>query len=318
MLTNFESSLSIFLDGTLNWLTQNLAHFNLADHKELIVEDTPYVTFTPQQKSFAELVIACFLMNRHSFMRKRQEFKVLLEHIEQEIERSNFTYGMFRRIRLFYLYLIVYSCLKTCGMEVDNMRVPLQKLLNEHFVDAEEYTPWHQIEMNYYAELGEFNHRFPTPDNAYRYTSAFLHPSPIHAVRKHGYDLTHALFYLSDFGRQGLDSFLKHRYRNTCEYTLLLLGLHTRKRGWDLVGELLMCCNFLRCSDSPLVNLAWQGLFQAQNPQGSVSDRPPEKHKEAEESSENAGEVNDFTLDYHPTLVALLSSMSYLSRENVS
>ena len=318
MLTTFESSLSIFLDGTLNWLTENLAYFNLPDDKGLIVEDAPYAIFTPQHKSFAELVTACSLMNRHSFMRKRQEYKVLLEHIEQEIERSNFTFSMFRRIRFFYLYLTVYSCLKTCGTKVDAMRVPLQKLLNEHFVDAEEYTPWHQIEMNYYAELGEFNHRFPTPDNAYRYTSAFLHPSPIHAVRKHGYDLTHALFYLSDFGRQNLDSLLKHRYRNTCEYTLLLLGLHTRKHGWDLVGELLMCCNFLQCSDSPLVNLAWQGLFQAQNPQGSVSDRPPEKHEEGEKSSENPDKVDDFTLDHHPTLVALLSSMSYLSRGNVS
>ena len=308
-----EILLSNFIDKILCWVDRNISYFSLPNHKDIEANSEAEITFSLQHKAFIELGIAYFLMNRYPQMRQRQEFRILLKHIQKEIQKSNITFNMFRRVNLFYFYLLVYSCLITCDLQVNNLKISLQKIIEQNYVGAIERQPWAKIELKYYLEIGGFEYPIPDYKSLYEQSSAFLLPSPIYLSNMDTYILTHAIFYLSDFGQRDLKPILLERYDETREYIMLLLGLYTRKCNWDLVGELLMCCSFLHISHcSSLIELAWKGVFQAQNLQGFIPGIHFGKQKKENTSEEDIDGLSIFRSNYHPTLVALLTSTFYL------
>lgn len=313
MLNYFDILLPSLLERTLDWITQNIDYFSLPNHKSSDRE----VKATIEHKAFGELAIACLVMNRYPQVRQRQEFKVLIGHIVEELEKSNFTFNMTRRFGLFEFYLSIYSCLKACDLkttiEVEQLKILLQKMIDEDFIDAVERTPYSQMELSYYFKLGGFKHRLSDCSSIYKYSSAFHLPSPIHLRITDAYNLTHIIFYLSDFGQQPLAPILLERYNEIYQYIILILGLYTKKKDWDLVAELLICCNFLQCDYfHPLIQLAGKSLGEIQNPQGFI----PAKSRLSEKQESNSEEVNlekdTFRKNYHPTLVTFLASMFYL------
>ena len=313
-----EILLSNIINKTLYWVNQNISYFSLPNHKDIEANSEAEIAFSLQHKAFIELGIAYFLMNRYPQMRQRQEFRILLKHIQEEIQKSNITFNMFRRVNLFYFYLLVYSCLITCDLQVNSLKIFLQKILEQNYVGVIERQPWQKIELKYYLEIAGFKHSLTDYQNLYEQSSAFLLPSPIYLSNMDTYVLTHAIFYLSDFGQRDLKPILLERYDKTREYIMLLLGLYTRKCNWDLVGELLMCCIFLQIThSSSLIELAWKGIFQAQNSQGFISGIPFGKQKQENTLEEDTDDLSIFRSNYHPTLVTLLASMFYLYRRKI-
>jgi hypothetical protein len=321
MLNSFDILLPSLFERTLYWITRNIDHFSLPDHKSINSQSEASIVSSTEHKAFGELAIICLVMNRYSQVRQREEFKVLTTYIEEALHQSNFTFDMTRRTGLFEFYLSTYLCLKACDLKVyidaEQFKILLQKMIDEDFIDAIERTPCNQIELSYYFNLGGFKHQLFDCSSIYKYSSAFRLPSPIHLRPIDAYCLTHIIFYLSDFGQQTLVPILQERYNETYQYIILLLGIYTRKRDWDLVAELLICCNFMQCDYfHPLIQLAGKCLGQAQHPEGFIPGKDRFLEKLEDDLENNNSEKDAFRMNYHPTLVTFLTSIFYLYGED--
>ena len=111
--------------------------------------------------------------------------------------------------------------------------------------------PFRLMDLRNVLDAGGFQHDLPQTEALYRSTLLHQRPLPHYLTNADVYCLTHAIFYVTDFGAAlpgfvGPDDLTGHR-------TLVeqLLGLFVRLGDWDLTSELLLC---RRCLISPPVD----------------------------------------------------------------
>lgn len=293
-------------DGTLRWLAANASSFTLP------VEDASEgdIQLDGRRKAFGELALACMLTARHPTLRASPELATMAHHVSATAAEPSFSFDMMRRPNLFPLYVMVMLALDATGVDVRALRASLQRILDYGFMDAIERTPWNQIDMKYYLDLGGFRDRFASYESLFRHSSAYLLPSIPHLRNLDVYALTHILFHLADFGRRDLRPILGTRFEETVEYTTVLLGAYTHARDWDLTAELLICCACLGCRAHPLIDLAWEALCAAQTPAGDLPSRYFDVQS-PELASPDTAAAYVRKINYHPTLVTLLATMSF-------
>jgi hypothetical protein len=155
--------------------------------------------------------------------------------------------------------------------------------------------------------LSAFERRYgltPTmpEDEAARRTWLAHTPEPWTVVTRTGYDITHTVFHLTDWGENpaGLPAGLAH-YLDL--WLPAWLDDWADLRRWDLLGELLVVD---ACLPRPTLDAAaWRAFAAAQQPDGAmpVIGGMPE-----------GGPEEVFDLVYHPTLVAAFASVLATSR----
>ncbi|MEU2512939.1 DUF6895 family protein [Streptomyces syringium] len=127
-------------------------------------------------------------------------------------------------------------------------------------------------------------------------------PEPWAVDTRVGYDITHTVFHLTDWGERpdGVPAGLAV-YLDTWLPAWLDDWLDLRR--WDLLGELLVVD---ACLPHPTLDeRAWEGLAAAQQPDGAM----PAVHRMPE------GDPGDvFDIVYHPTLIAAFASVLATSR----
>ncbi|WP_327268606.1 hypothetical protein OG233_12385 [Streptomyces sp. NBC_01218] len=139
-------------------------------------------------------------------------------------------------------------------------------------------------------------------DEAFRRTWLAGRPEPWTVEGHTGYDITHTVFHLTDWGQspEGLPP-------ETAEYLALWLPVWLDDwldlKRWDLLGELLVVD---ACLPEPTLDAdAWRGFAAAQQPDGAM----PALLGMPEGDPETV-----FDLVYHPTLVAAFASALAVSR----
>lgn len=184
---------------------------------------------------------------------------------------------------------------------------------------------WAALEVlpNRRLGLSAMERRFGLPpslprDEAFERTWLARRPEPWTVEGHIGYDITHTVFHLTDWGENpsGLPPAVAD-YLATWLPVWLDDWLDLQR--WDLLGELLAVD---ACLPEPVLDAsAWQGFAAAQRPDGAMpvqgavtGDGPltdPESDPRAGRESEGAA---DFDLVYHPTLVAAFASTLAVSR----
>ncbi|MFE9849030.1 DUF6895 family protein [Streptomyces sp. NPDC005576] len=168
---------------------------------------------------------------------------------------------------------------------------------------------WSRIEVLPVRRLGlsTIERRFGLPaslpeDGAFRRTWLAARPEPWTVEGHIGYDITHTVFHLTDWGESpaGLPP-------EIAEYLALWLPVWLDDwldlKRWDLLGELLVVD---ACLPEPTLDAAaWRGFAAAQEPDGAmpVFEGMPEGDPESV-----------FDLVYHSTLVAAFASALAVSR----
>ncbi|MDI5963276.1 DUF6895 family protein [Streptantibioticus silvisoli] len=173
---------------------------------------------------------------------------------------------------------------------------------------------WAALEVSPVRRLGvcTFERRYgmtpstPLPEAAAR-TWLARTPEPWTVEGHIGYDITHTVFHLTDWGEspRGLPD-------EVADYLALWLPVWlddwTDLRRWDLLGELLVVD---ACLPYPsLDEAAWTALAGAQSPDGSM----PVSGADGEAAGGSDGGNEAFDLLYHPTLVAAFASALATSR----
>jgi hypothetical protein len=184
---------------------------------------------------------------------------------------------------------------------------PLRTMLNISNALVSERFPHRQLEIKHILDAGGISSHLPSYDALYRSSVAGKMLNPIYATDFDVYSLTHVLFYSFDFAGKGALEPSLPLIAEACESVETLLGVYIRKKNWDLVGELLLCCHCLNRTSSLLYSIGWTELIAAQMQSGAI---PGPTYSESKRDECVDAQQEDYVFEhcYHTTLVAALGA----------
>lgn len=285
-----------FLDAALDWIHRNLEFFD------------PSSPGAPPggAEGKAVLELACAgLFYRRLVPEPDSRIEAWLDLATDVWIRPDFHELVMRspdRINLLGMLQVV---LERCGRIDGAFRAPLQRLLDYDYVGRVERTPVRDLDIRYMLELGGYAHAMPSVDAIYPHTALSRRPSPLYVTTFDAYAVTHALLYATDFGATLPACIDAAELRAIRLYLEQLLGLYLCKRHWDLVGELIASCRFVR-HQPDLLSAGWQALLRAQLADGSVPGVDYEPARDCAENAQRSAYV--FATNYHTTLVCMLAA----------
>jgi hypothetical protein len=260
----FQARREHFCQKALAWVKANLAEFDPGVHR---------VNQNLRLKALSELLFTCSLYRRR-FGRLPSPLDGFVAHGVEATRRTDYVDSIHRKPELVLPYSMIYKSLRDCGTELGDLKDAIQSMLDIGLPMATEDNPYRKMELRYALEGGGFR-RLPPPVRTL-FGATSLHTSlrdapPVLSFKlDHVYGLTHAVFYLTDFGlsaRGRIPDASSLRWLVTA-----MLGLQTLERNWDAVAELLLCCDSLGYFPSAVYRQAWGSLLEAQKGDGSLTD----------------------------------------------
>lgn len=290
------------LDGILHWLNANIEKFQIP------VEAAPSncgpeeITADIKRKAFSELGLAIRLAQRSPFLKQHPAMKKLQKSWVDIIDSQNFFFDTRRRLQLYPHRVVAYSVLRSLGIENDAAKSDLQAVLDRGFMENAERNAWEKLDMKYYINACDLNHKFPSDEYLLKYSSLTNLPNLAYVQNLDLYGLTHLLFHFADFGEIGMKQFLKQDYQHVQDYTDLSLSMSVVKQDWDLTAELLINQYCLQKTFSGFDRHAAAILLKAQQPSGFI----PGREWVIAQKTETEPASHIFEDVYHPTIVSLI------------
>lgn len=282
----------------LEWLWAHRDGFRLETDVD------PEVGFLQRFKPIGELALVCGVLFREGVAGSRQAelARRLLDHVWRDTLDGGALLEHGQRIEPFSpIPFEVYLPFHELGYDSPAMK---RATAVNHRVDswsASETTPTRRL------GLSAFQRRFgltprPLEAEAYRRTWLARRPEPWTVEGHTAYDITHAVFHLTDWGEHP-----EKLPADAGAYLDLWLPVWlddwTDLQRWDLLGELLVVD---ACLPRPTLDArAWEAFAAAQQPDGAMP---------AVRGMPTGDREEVFDIVYHPTLVAAFASTLALSR----
>ncbi|MEU9553884.1 DUF6895 family protein [Streptomyces fumanus] len=264
----------------------------------------PEVGFLERFKPVGELAMICKVLFREGVAGSRQAdlARRLLDHAWQETLDGGRMLLLGQRTEpISPIPFEVYLAFKELGYsqpEVERAAVLNHRL--ESWVSFE-VAPTRRLGLSAFQRRFGLTPRPPEPE-AFAATWLARTPEPWTVEGHIAYDVTHAVFHLTDWGERpdGLPP-------RVADYLATWLPVWIDDwldlRRWDLLGELLVVD---ACLPEPTLDQrAWEGFAAAQQPDGAM----PAVHEMPEGDPDEV-----FDVVYHPTLVAAYASVLATSR----
>ncbi|WP_438854359.1 DUF6895 family protein [Agromyces sp. M3QZ16-3] len=174
------------------------------------------------------------------------------------------------------------------------------------FPETLEVVPYRRADQLFFLQLLDPS-RAPELRTAIDRTSLASGPSIIHADRDAAYSVTHTILYATSFGLVPVDASWPHLQaaRHFVESALVRF---TRRRDWDLVGELLICMKLLPGANRELAQESERQFASAVRPDGAIL--PSDATARALDAMDRIEPQADFDAVYHTTLVGLFLAAS--------
>ncbi|MFF4605297.1 DUF6895 family protein [Streptomyces sp. NPDC001339] len=259
------------LEGALRWIEAHMEWFAPQRWEEFL----PRRPFPPGP--LLELLGLIRVLDRSDIVPKNAPLSsraiTLAEHAASEVA---FERGLRRSDELFPYHLNLVALLEVLGRPQPTLRAACETLLA---ADAGGHTrPYKpvltRIELRYFIDRGGFTAPVRLPDigTLHQQSIPALRPDLLQLTESETYALTHALFYVTDFGHHrrllgGCEEMAQLR-----ESVRGLIGVHLARGNLDLLAELLLCEVALDdgCGSGPLAYAGWNALASAQRPDGAV------------------------------------------------
>ena len=154
-----------------------------------------------RQKALTELALLCMCLHSQPLFREDPRVTDFLRFLLEMYTKPHFHERIFAITQSFVSYLAMAVALRRYDLFADDQEWrTLQTLLDHSNILFTERTPHGMLELRYLLDLGRLRHTLP-PYNALCRSSIVSKPvSVIHITDAEAYSITHALFYLSDFG----------------------------------------------------------------------------------------------------------------------
>jgi hypothetical protein len=238
-----------------------------------------------------------------------EDYAALLAHVAKVAARPSYRDLPARDHGALLLYGLTYASLRVCGREDLGGRAVLERTMASRFALIRERIPFRQLDLAYLLELGGFARGAqPTLDEIFPQTLLAGDPNVVEMTDVDAYAVTHALFYLTDFGRRA------PRWPaafDPLEAVRLVEALLVRFRGaghTDLTGELIASLVCLGVRRSPEIDHGWLALRRAQAADGHIPG-PPGVIDEAGAEAPGGPRYRDWKVSYHTTMVVAIAAV---------
>lgn len=286
-----------FSSNAFRWIQNNV------DELSRILEPENYEFYL---KVCAELIYLCAL-----FRRSHKQHNIysgqFVSHISKIMKEIEITDHVSRKPNMFLPYLIVYTALHECGVELTQLKVRLQSLISHGYVTMIDLKSFQKMDLVHNLDRAGFKHTLPSLSILFSNTLLAKEPNIVDIRLEDVYAITHTIFYLYDFGLEKNEVKAKINVEYTKWIIKYLLGLYIVRKNYDVIGELLLCCRCLNYFPYPFYNFGYNSIICNQQPDGAILgpefNREKYHNLDAEEQRQYYFEQN-----YHPTYIATILS----------
>jgi hypothetical protein len=272
--------------GAMDWIYQHLSNFD-----PLKTEDEPSEF---GQTTLAELSLCAHRLAERDVIRQHPQQQAIVSAWQEQISRIYTDPRCYEYARRGHPHSIVAHTLMWLNLSPsERNRVCSidywQQLLTVRNGFATERQPFRLLEAVSLPSRQELAER----------TFLASQPYLVNVINDDIYALTHAVFYLTDFG---LDRYClsPNRQAELLEVVQNLLGMCLHSQHWDLVAELILTERCLNTADSWWVETAWEALSSVQLDSGVIYEQV--------DSSQELSLDRLFEKYYHRTLVTIMAA----------
>ena len=258
-----------------------------------------------RHKAFVELALMIWRLRRDPKFKENYELGELLRLVEHVFAFDTFQAQLTRVDDLFIANVLLHNTLKEAGESDDGWDLArMQCVLDGSTIQVAERPAHRALEVRHALDSAGLRHTLPSYRALARCT-ILSKPFPLVRVTDYdAYSVTHALFYLSDWGCSPLVGLSAAAVRRAERAVEELLTMYVYARNWDLVGELLISAHILGQVRKNVHATALRALRGAQLADGCV---PGPTFKTDEGKRQRRMRSDDrFWNCYHTTLVAIL------------
>ncbi|GAA4880494.1 hypothetical protein GCM10023222_42110 [Saccharopolyspora cebuensis] len=298
--TSPGSGTTALLDRSIGWLTEHLDWFRPATwDAHFPPRDFPGTTAL-------ELLLLC-----RSLGPRHRDFTAAAADLAEEVVADPaFLDGLRAADEQFTYHAWLVGLLHRLGRPVPWWRAEIARVLRRGEPwDAR--APWRdfpawQLELRYALDLCAVDCRLPAvPDLFARCGIADRDPALVDDET--AYEITHVLFYATDFGRAPVPFADEGARRRTGQLVLALVERYRREGHFDLVAELLLCAALTGAGGAAATAEGWRRLLAAQHERGTLPG-PPFREAVLTERSGLGATSYVFRTCYHTTVVSALAA----------
>jgi hypothetical protein len=282
------------------WTARNLAYF---DPEGLSPSERTFA-----RKSLAELALLLVYRVRLDPAPLEEDYRAVLSHIERVFARRSYREAIARDHRAFLLYAFAYAALKLCGRSTPEYDRLVGQALDSGLPLTIERIPYRQLDLIHFLHLVGEGRRAPSFADVLPLTLLAGVPNSVELKDDDVYAVTHALFYVTDFGLRAAEW---PREFDAADAASLVATLTRRSQSLgnaDLTAELIASALCLGVTASPEMDSAWRFLRDAQQPDGRIAG-PAGFVDEARAEELGGPAYRDWITSYHTTMVVALAAL---------
>ena len=287
--------------GALEWIVSHLDRFD------------PFVTAHIYDKEFGkrliELAVSIYLYAQFTGDRDGEAVHKVIAVLQKVQERPDFADRLLRFPSEFIVGCDIYAILRLFGHDDSERRGLIQRAIDAGYPGYIERPPHRVMDVRLTLEWGGFRHKLPDMGTLCSLSILSPVPSALYLDREAAYALTHIVMFLYEYGliqQPKAASLDVAAVRRTLSE---LIVVYCQERDWDLLGEVLLCCDCVGLLRSPVYELGWEEFLATQRDDGSFPG-PERMPPQCEEDKY----PRSFGRDYHTTIVGLIATSLHLAR----
>jgi len=300
------------VEATLGWLTEVLPSFD------------PLPSGVPNQvnlKAFAELSITFLYLSEHAAKLREVPpylsnfLRVCSTHLKLHCSRAEYIDAVRRDPLNAYTFVLPYLALRCLKFRWPPFESFLDWLVQLSLPLSVEVVPYRELDRLHFLHKSKLLARTPKLDLLFRSTTLARRNNSIYYSELDAYAVTHTIFYLTDFGQRAPSL----SARQTAETGVLLQSLLVhfwRIKNWDVMGELIICTNYLKIPRDPVLADASAAFEQLLRPDGTVPARQAHGPRGVgrRRAQGSGATISDYLRGcYHTTFVWILYVLSTAS-----
>jgi hypothetical protein len=295
-----------FENKAINWIYKNLNNFSrLLDDNDLQFH----------LKILGELsVLSSFFRFKYTY--ENYKINKIQKFVQKRFDNDVYIAEIIRNPRLsLFSASTLYSYLKSETFKMEKLEYSLNVAFNLMSPILSQLSRARIMDLCYSFNRIGLSHNLPTLVSLFKKTILHREFNIVLLNESEVYSITHILFYLTNFGLKKLEKDLQNKIPFINWIISILLGKYLCERNWDLVAELLICCQCLNFYPNFLYSTAWKNLISVQNKDGSIPFSSVVKKKT--DTINKDLELYNVKRNYHSTLVSILASLTSTHKDNI-